>query len=104
VTYTITHTSGAMEEQPPRDSIAALLDELDGADGEHPDVSVSHESGWTLSVFPSGRVIWENIEEDDEARHVFLHDRSEIEQLLYAVADGRVDVVDSAAWSPGYGT
>ena len=101
--FTITHNSGAMEEQPPRESITALLDELSQADPDHPDVAVSHESGWTLSVFPSGRVVWENVEEDDEPRHMFLHDRTELVQLLNTLADGRVGDVDLAAWQPGYG-
>jgi len=104
VTYSITHTSGAMEHAPGRDSIAALLDELDETDIEHADVSVSHESGWTLSVYPSGRLVWENIEEDDEPLHTFVHERAEVERLLFAVADGHVEIVDAEAWEPGYGS
>ena len=49
--FTITHVSGAMESDPPVEAVRDLVEELAGADVEHPDVAVSHESGWTLSAF-----------------------------------------------------
>lgn len=48
-----------MEQDPPDEAVRVLLDELDTADAEHPDVAVSHESGWTLSAFRGGRLVWE---------------------------------------------
>lgn len=43
--------------------IKNVLDELDEPlDPEHPDVALSHESGWTLPAFSGGLVIWENVE------------------------------------------
>lgn len=48
-----------------------MLAELDGpVNDDHPDVSRSHESEWCLSAFPSGLLIWEDVEEDDEPRHL----------------------------------
>jgi hypothetical protein len=94
-----------MESNPSLDAIPALLAELDADDPEHPDVALSDESGWTLSVFPSGRVIWENVEEDDEARHLPAVGRTEAVRLLSALAAGQVDEVDSTpGWQTGYGS
>jgi hypothetical protein len=103
VAFSITHTTGAMESNPAPEAIPALLDELVGhQDPEHPDVALSHESGWTLSVFPSMRVIWENVEEDGEPGHLEALDRSTVEGLLAALAAGRIAEVGSAGWRPGY--
>lgn len=49
----ITHRSGAMERDPDPTAIEALVKELDRNDAEHPDIAVSHESGWTISAYPS---------------------------------------------------
>ena len=102
--FTITHRWGAMESDPPLEAIITLLEELDAEDDEHPDVAVSHESGWTLSIFPSGRMIWENVEGDEEPRHRTGVGRDEARRLLSALAAGRMDEVDAAAgWQSGYG-
>jgi hypothetical protein len=103
VSFTITHTSGAMDADPSRESIPALLDELATSDAEHPDVAVSHDSGWTLSAFRCGRLVWENVEEDADPRHLPRASRGDTERLLRALAEGRIDEVDAEAWQPGYG-
>jgi hypothetical protein len=54
-----------MERDPPKEAVRALLDEPDVADVEHPDVAVSPESGWTLSAFSGGWLVWENVERDE---------------------------------------
>ena len=46
------------------DRIFAELDEP--LDDEHPNVSIEHESGWGLSAFQSGLLVWENVEDDGE--------------------------------------
>ncbi len=104
MSFVIRHTSGATESNPPLDALDSLLAEVNGRDPEHPDVSVSHESGWTISVFTRGRVIWENVEEDRDvgARHLDGMAISEIKSLLAALAQGRVHEVESYPWIPGY--
>lgn len=57
-------------------------------DAEHPDVALSHESEWTLSVFESGLVVWENVAEDDEPRHRHGVSRGEVRRLGQELAAG----------------
>lgn len=84
------------------DSLVAELDEAD--DAEHPDVSVTHESGWALSAFSSGLVVWENIEGDGPAVHRASMDRVEVRRLFGLLASDDVEAVAAMAWEPGYGT
>jgi hypothetical protein len=102
VTFSITHISGAMELDPSKEAVRALLDELDTADAEHPDVALSHESGWTLSAFSSSRLVWENIEGDEEPRHRDNVPRHEVVRLFDALASGNMPEVEAQPWTPGY--
>jgi hypothetical protein len=99
--FTITHTSGAMEQGQLR-SLPNLLDELLDADGEHPDVAVSHESGWTLGLYGSGRLVLEHLEDDIEPVHCFA---TRDDQLIAAtaVALGNASELRNWPWLPGYG-
>jgi hypothetical protein len=103
MSFTITHRGGEMEEGDPS-AIPALVAELDGpADHEHPDVAVSDDaSGWTLSAFQSGRIVWENPDSDDEPRHMAEVSRSDISRTMSLVATGDLGDVDSLEWLPGY--
>lgn len=100
--YTITHLDGTMEQQAPLDTFAALLAELDHADGEHTDVAISHESGWTLSAFADGRLVWENVEGDEEPGHLEDVPRDEAVRLGTLVATGDLDQVAARPWRAGY--
>lgn len=95
---------GEFYANPDISAVDRVLDELDGPqDPEHPEVALSHESGWTLSAFPNGSVVWENVESDSEPRHRHDVDRGEIRQLWLALAAGRITDVDEFGWFPGYG-
>lgn len=86
---TLTHRSGAMTPYVARDDVEDLLAELDAeADSEHPDVSVTHESGWTLSAFQTGLVVWENVEAEDPPEHRHGLARDEVRRLFVCVAEG----------------
>jgi hypothetical protein len=66
VSATVTHRDGSMDDYAAH-LLPTLVAELDAyEDDEHPDIAVSHESGWTLSAFPSGLLVWENVYADDE--------------------------------------
>lgn len=103
MTFTVTNRNGQMLADPPADLIEAVLDELDGPDDpEHPDVSLSHESEWSLSAFPGGLVVFENVEEG-EPRHMRGIERSHLEQLWAALATGDLATLENERWLPGYG-
>lgn len=99
--FFVTHLDGAMDADPPLSALPDLLDELAGADEEHPDVAVSDESGWTLSAFRDGRVVWENVEADDAPRQMEGLDRDRLLSLFEALARGDIATVEAAPWEPG---
>jgi hypothetical protein len=81
----VTHRNGDTSlGDPGLPSIDAPLDELDLVDDEHPDVALNHASGWTLSAFPGGLVVYENVEEDDEPCHLRGVERDAIARLMRA--------------------
>lgn len=90
--FSITHRMGDMEGDPVGDWLEPLLAELDLMDDEHPDVAVAHESGWGLSAFPSGLVVWGNVERDDDEVRGMLS-RAELRRAFVALARGDVAAV-----------
>jgi hypothetical protein len=81
------------------EAIGAVLDELDGPhDEEHPEVCLVHESEWSLSAFPSGLVIFENVEDDSIApRHLRDVPREKVRHLWGALAQGDFEVLEAEA-------
>lgn len=103
MTYHVNTRWGGSEPAPPLDRMREVLSELDGDDDdEHPSVSLSHESEWTLSAFPDGLVIWENVEED-VARHMLHISRDKVLSLWTKIAAGQIDEIEREPWLPGYG-
>lgn len=95
---------GASHREVDDDAIDRILAELEEPrDDEHPDVSIEHESGWGLSAFQSGLLVWENVEEDGGARHIRAVPRDHVRDLFRRVAAGEIDVVEAEPWLPGYG-
>jgi hypothetical protein len=99
--YQVPHWTGSSVSDFPVERFDELLDELADADSEHPDVSITHESEWSLSVYKSGIVVLENLEEGEPV-HMGPIDRDATLGLMTAIADGRIDQVRAAAWKPGY--
>jgi hypothetical protein len=88
-----------MERDAPLAALDALVDELATTDPEHGDVAVSDESGWTLTAFGDGRLLWENVEETDgEERLLFGVPREEVVRLFRLVASGELESVDRLPW------
>jgi hypothetical protein len=90
-----------MERGYPMYRFAALLDELANADGEHPDVAVTHESEWSLTIYRSGFLVLENLE-DGQPMHLDPSNREETLDLMVALAEGRIEDVKSRPWRDGY--
>jgi hypothetical protein len=83
----------------------ALYDELAQADGEHTDVGIKHESGWALSAFPGGLVVFENVETDGGIgpRHLQAATREKVLRLWNALAKGNLKEMEMEEWQRGYG-
>lgn len=101
MSHRVTHRTGEMESGFPIGRFGDLLDELVTPDDEHPDVSVTHESEWSLSVYTSGFVVLENLEAG-EPQHLGPVDHSTALELMMVVAQGKVDALKTRPWRPGY--
>jgi hypothetical protein len=97
---------GAGATNPPPERCRDVLQELDIAadDLEHPDVCLAHDSGWALSAFPCGLLVWENAEDETHApRHMTGVSRARVLALWLRLAEGNVAAVDTEPWQLGYG-
>ncbi len=80
-----------------------LLNSLAADDPEHPDVSLSHESGWCLSAFSGGLVVFENVESGDGPWHMQSVPAIRVLEYWYTLAGGGHQDLLSLPWAPGYG-
>ncbi|WP_147468357.1 hypothetical protein [Corallococcus interemptor] len=101
--FSVAHLNGEFEKDPSPDTFFELWRELEDADGEHQTVPVKHETEWCLSAYPSGRLVWENIEEDLVPRHMRGVSRETVVSLWRALSEGNIALVDQQAWVAGYG-
>jgi hypothetical protein len=100
VVANIAHLSGEMEPAT-AELLPALIAELDNADAEHTDVSITDESGWGLSAFATGLVIWENVEGDrDTEQQMTGVSRAEMVEMFTDIADGNLEAVAARSWVP----
>jgi hypothetical protein len=104
MSFFVTHIDGSMEQPDDVSGFAVLLGELDAATIEHGDVAVGHESGWTLTVLIRGRVVWENVEDGSEPKHLDGLSRDETLELMALVAAGDDGAVETRPWAAGYGS
>lgn len=101
--FSITHVLGSMERNPSAEKLASLVAELDTADDEHPDVALSLEDGWSLSVFRNGNVILGNLEDDDEEPvHLRSVSRQRVLVLMNRFAFEGIEAVGGEPWESGY--
>jgi hypothetical protein len=104
MTYTANDRWGAAELNPSIERLRELLQSLDIEDKEHPDVALKYETEWCLSAFPSGLLVWENVEaEDDNAMHMKCVPREAILRLWLKLARGEIAAIQAEPWLPGYG-
>ena len=99
--FHVTHSSGSMESCPPLSVLPSLLDELQTADAEHGDVSITHESEWCITVSRSGVVVFENLERG-EPRHLQQVSRDKILDLWSRLARGEIESLETEPWILGY--
>ncbi|MFI6015889.1 hypothetical protein ACIBAG_45215 [Streptomyces sp. NPDC051243] len=99
MSYFMYDVMGSAVDEPSPETMRQVLDGLANADDEHPDVSLSHESGWCLSAFRSGLLIWENPEDNSaapgEMREVT---REETLRLFGLLAVGDLASVEALPW------
>ena len=101
--YHTTDSEGISELNPTAEKMRQLLNSLDTHDAkeaEHPDVSLIHDaSGWVLSVYPSGVVTFENLDEaDDMPRYMNGVTRNQALELWLTLSRGKIQQIKSRPW------
>ncbi|MFJ9848202.1 hypothetical protein [Streptomyces sp. NPDC101150] len=100
MSYFMYDVMGGVVDAPDGATMRRVLAGLAEADDEHPDVSLTHESGWCLSAFAGGLLIWENTEDDavvpGEMRGV---GREENVRLFGLLAAGDIGTLTALPWS-----
>jgi hypothetical protein len=100
--FSVIHTDGSGDENPPLASLSALYDELQSADREHGDVAVVHEdSGWSMSAHRDGRVVFEHLGKGME-RHMIPVPKERVLELWRRLIDGDINGLLAESWKPGY--
>ncbi|WP_031477723.1 hypothetical protein [Streptomyces bicolor] len=99
MSYFMYDVMGCAVDEPPPETMRQVLDGLANADDEHPDVSLTHESGWCLSAFRSGLLIWENPDDNSEAPGEMREvTREETLRLFGLLAVGDIASVQALPW------
>ena len=103
MSYWANHLMGDSEIEIPIDSLSSLYDELSGADEEHTDVSLTHESEWCLSAFKSGLLVWENVAGEGEPKYMKNVPKEKVISLWQELTNGNITEIDNEQWNLGYG-
>ncbi len=99
--YRVTTRWGGDEPNAPIRRMREILGQLVEDDVEHCEVSLTHESEWSLGAHPGGLLGWENLE-DDTPRHMNKVSHERMLELWIQLSEGNIDVIESEPWLPGY--
>lgn len=101
--YHTTDADGVSLLNPDEDAmkdLLARLDEPSAEEAEHPDVSLTHDTnGWSLSVFPSGTVTFENLDSEDGAPlYMTQVKRSDALKMWIELSRGEIESLKKRSW------
>lgn len=100
--FSIIHTDGSGDENPPVERLAALYDELHSANREHGDVTVvDDDTGWSMSAHRDGRLVFEHLGKGGE-RHMIPVAKQRVLELWRRLIDGDIDGLLAEPWKAGY--
>jgi hypothetical protein len=104
--FSIRHTDGSGEVDPPIEILSNLYDELKSTDQEHGDVSVTDEkSGWCMSAHRGGQLVFGNLRDHGRSDcHMTPVPKERVLELWKRLIAGDIDGLLSEPWLPGYGS
>jgi hypothetical protein len=81
-----------------------ILRELTTSDPEHPDVWLSTEDGWSISINEDRRAVFENVEDTEGTpRHMLGVDDDGAMHLWSLLIAGDLAALERLDWQAGYG-
>ncbi|MFF0741775.1 hypothetical protein ACFYVL_15365 [Streptomyces sp. NPDC004111] len=106
MTYFMYDVQGNAVDEPSAETIRTLVvDGLAEPEAANPEVSLTHESGWSLTAFAGGLMLWENVEEAEEGAdggsHALTLDdvaAEEAARLFALLAAGEVEKIAGLGW------
>ncbi|WP_327178800.1 hypothetical protein OG599_28350 [Streptomyces sp. NBC_01335] len=99
MTYFMYDITGTPVEEPDADAVRAAVVSLGETERENPDISLTHESGWSLTAYAGGLLLWENVEDDSLVPGVIEKATTEdVLRLFGRLAAGDTDTVEAEGW------
>lgn len=96
VDYVVTTRDGVSWTNPDTARFIDALSQLDDPLGDQPAVSLTHHSGWSLTAFPTGRLIL--LQADQPPRHLRGAARELVAGLWASLAVGDLDTIEAQPW------
>jgi hypothetical protein len=101
--FSVIHSGGFGDDDPPVDSLSGLYDELLTTDQEHGDVAVVHQdTGWCISAHRDGRVVFERLGAAGSPRHMIPVPKELVLQLWVRLIEGDIEGLMGEPWKQGY--
>ncbi len=98
--YHTTDPYGVTHIEPDIARMRRVLDLLDHADdADHPDATLVHESGWSITVTAGGTAVLENLENDSQPARIRLGlEKTDALRLWERLAAGDVEGLCEECW------
>ena len=101
--FGVIHMDASADDDPPIESLPTLYDELFTSDIVDGNVSViNDDTGWAISAFRDGRVVFGHLGVPGEDRHMFPVLKERVLELWKRLIDGDIEGLLSEPWKPGY--
>lgn len=103
--YQIVDGFGDGIDNPSVEQMRKFLDRLDINDKEHSEVWLTHnQTSWTLSCFPSSKVVFYRISDEFEyqPRHLINVSRDKMLELWQKLANGQLVDLEKELWMIGH--
>jgi hypothetical protein len=96
---------GRTIRNPTLDQMRTELEGMDLSEQEHLRCSVEDERGWNLGYSVDRTVCFENVEDREaKPRHIPNVPVERVLELWMALAEARLDWLETQPWRPGYGS
>ncbi len=101
--FSVSHSYGGGETNPPIQCLSDLYDELQSADAEHGDVAVTNEdTAWSISAHRDGRVCLMNFAGKGPDMHMVPVSKEQVLALWRLLIDDEINEILVQPWKAGH--